>query len=232
MIHNVCKIACLSLLLGACHADTSVPPWPEADDAPAPDAAWPAPVPAADYTPPATRERLPGRIRVAVVPDLGRMELTAAQAGTQSGRAVIDVRGGHLVLGAGPDGELAVEDLSLLLGDVVVPTLDGDGPLLTGIRVVLGAPALGPAAWSDDGDSATVTLEPELVLEWGVVGQEGRVAPLPPQRLRGITLELRLETRRDGRVVVRATGRASGVFWSWAELVSFSDATLTLELAE
>ena len=73
---------------------------------------------------------------------------------------------------------------------------------------------------------------PELQLDWSLVGPDGRVTPLGAQHLRGLELGIRIDHLEGGKLVARIDGRARGIFWQWAQVVTLSDGLFTLELGE
>ncbi len=236
LCRSVLVAACLPLT--ACAAgDADLPPWADPDPgvpsgptsgAPDPDAPNGQP----PLVPPSARERLGTGVGLAATPARGYLDLHATAEGMAgTTRATLPVQAGRLGLRA--RGESAsLEALVIVVGDVTVPLPGLDPLVLRDVRLELGAPLEVPARFPTD-DTLWISNAPApLVLAWSLVTPSGRTVALGPQRLEGIALSLELRSLRDGRLEARLGGRATGLVWQWASVLSLSDVVFDVSFEE
>ncbi len=137
------------------------------------------------------------------------------------------VNGGDAMMRATPDGVLVVEKMTINLSDVVVePGVVYDAPInLTDIQLRLGTQLGLDTTWSDDGMSATGTGHADLLMDWAVLSNDGKVLPLATQKLRNVEFDVRATLGDDGlvhaEVMSAVDGRLGGIT-NHIELSDFS----------
>lgn len=212
-----------ALAAPACYYDAESGPVRPADDYPLP--AGNAQLP--DWPDPAARREL------LVNPEASTLRLTVSDLVAHTDRpASVPVLGG--VLGFSPEGagQLTLDEIQVVLGDVRVPTQASGDVILTGIRLESEPGLALPVAWREPGRQGFLKAPVTLRLEWKVVGDSGRAWPLAEQVLRGATLYLHVGLDATGRLRADALGIDTGTFWHWDGIYAFKDAVLTLVARE
>lgn len=177
-----------------------------------------------------TRDVLATPQAFTMVPASTTVELDASVdrgSSRETSHVIVPVTGGGAEVAADGD-QLALRDLTIDLAPVDIPaSIFSGGARLTELHLRLAAPATtANATWSDDDERGGGDVAVALELAWSIE-LDGKIYPLAPQRIDGIQLGLAVD--RDGdRIVFDAGAIASGVRWSWADLVFFGDLTLTL----
>jgi hypothetical protein len=141
----------------------------------------------------------------------------------------LPIDGGHAEVVAVGD-QLEISTLDLELSPVEVPTTIVSGGIrLTGVRLGLPQPAyIGDAVWVDD-DDVTATTKLALDLDWSL-DLGGNTWPLATQRLPDFETTIAIGRNGDA-VTLDVVTTASGVQWSWADIVAFGDVTIEVHAA-
>ncbi len=149
--------------------------------------------------------------------------------GWVAGSVELTVEHGQLVTRADARGSLKIERLSIDLGPIEIPeSVLGYAAQLTDVHLEAMRPAGVVTSWSGD-DEARATAEVELELTWSLT-IDGETSPLGAPRLPAVPLELVLTG--DGSVVrAEVNAAATGMFWSWADLIKLEDLNLFLAAA-
>lgn len=171
-----------------------------------------------------TRERLEDGVVLPLAVD-STFTLTAVRNGAEARTFDIELPALAGTLEASASGgELAVDALSVDLGDLVVSAEDlpSSGLRLTGVSVSLAEPAAATGLWSLDDETGQVELEVAFVLDWAVVGPDGEAIPLAPQHIDGVAATFQV-TREDGRLVATLDGALDGEFFDWSGLIELRD---------
>lgn len=147
----------------------------------------------------------------------------------EQGWLAIDVRAGSIYFGIDDRDALVLESLDLRLDDVTVTP--NDTPIrLTRIRLSA-EPLAGRPTWSgvEPGEAPAVetTSLLRLELEWALMGGDGVVVPLAPQRLTPIPAWLRV-TEVDGHLLAELDAASPDVLWSWAGIVEIAGVRMDL----
>jgi hypothetical protein len=144
--------------------------------------------------------------------------------GWVAGTVALAVKNGELVVGADARGSITIDHLAVDLGPIEIPrTVLGYDARLTDVHLEARKPAGVVTKWTGD-DEARATAEVELQLSWSLT-VDGKTTPLGAPRLPAVPIEL--DFTGDGASVrVEARAAATGMFWSWADLVKLEDLNL------
>ncbi len=217
--------AIAAAMASACYYDASTDAVRPADDYPLPDGGSAAGLP--DWPDPTTRREL------LINAEASSLRLTVADliAHTETPGSV-PVLGG--VLGFSPDasGQLALDELQVVLGDVHVPTQSSGDVVLTSLRLDSEPGLALPVAWREPGHQGFLKAPVSLHLSWKVIGSSGRAWPLAEQTLHGATLYLHVAVDSSARMRADVLGIDTGTFWHWDGIYALKDAVLTLVARE
>jgi hypothetical protein len=164
-------------------------------------------------------ERLSDRAYLEVDPT-SQVDATAIASGRalSVAPAIVD---GALVVRTTDDGYLLVEDMTLPLTDVTVPSgMFGPAPVrFTDLTVSLGTQLAVPLP-ADSGAALAGSGRADLILDWAMVDRSGRIIPLGMRRApraqftvaihegKGGTLHAELATQLDGVAIAIIDGAA------------------------
>lgn len=184
---------------------------------------------------PSARERMAGRqsfALAATAPEGGSFvsgQLSGALAGEPQ-LVALPVVGGRVTTRTDADGLVQLEQLEIELADVVLSEAQfpPHGLWLSGMRLRAARPAEAPVTWSDDDQHAVASVEVDLVLDWGVVVDDGELHPLASQTARGVRFELEVAASGPGGLSLSAGAFADGVVWRWSSLVELADVGVEL----
>lgn len=149
--------------------------------------------------------------------------------GWSSGTVDLTIESGELVASCDADGRLTIERVGLWLGPIEIPsTVLGHGAQLTKVHLQVDKPLTIAATWDGD-DAARATTALDLGLSWEL-SVDGSSSPLGAPNLPAIPIELALTGDGD-HVRAELRAHASGVVWSWADLVRLEELDLVLAAA-
>jgi hypothetical protein len=165
-----------------------------------------------------------------VVPAQTSIELDASVArGSASESAHVDlpVVSGRAALVAAGD-QLEISGLVVDLAPVQVPASIVPGGLtLTDLHLKLAAPVeTSDAVWTDGDDHLRGDVRLSLDLVWSVQ-LSGKTYRLSDQRIDDLDVGVNVDRVND-RITFDAGGLASGARWSWADIVVFSNLSVTV----
>jgi len=135
-----------------------------------------------------------------------------------------DVVSGTAAMRTTEDGTLLVEGISIYLTDITIEpgVVLPDEPLqLTDVRLRLGTQIAIDTEWN--GDRATGSGRGDLLMDWAILDDSGKVLPLATQKIRDAELLVDVSLA-DGEVHADVTSAVDGTFWDFSavELADFS----------
>jgi hypothetical protein len=142
------------------------------------------------------------------------------------------VHGGRAVLRTTDDGWLVVEDLEIHLDDVVIPQTGAKPMVLTNVELRLGTQLWLEPEWTGDGSAARGTAKADLLLDWGLVLDDGDVWPLATQKLGNQTFVVGVEQLADGSVIAQVDTTARGTVDQVNGLFTLQDLDVSVDAVE
>ncbi len=141
------------------------------------------------------------------------------------------VTGGDAMMRATPDGVVVVEKMTIDLSDVVVePGVVYDAPIhLTDIQLRLGTQLGLDTTWSDDQLSAEGTGHADLLMDWAVLTDDGKVLPLATQKLRNVEFNVRSVLGDDGQVHAEVMSAVDGRLGGITNHIELSDFSMAVQ---
>lgn len=143
------------------------------------------------------------------------------------GLADLRIDAGELVLSAGDDDTLSLDELRIDIGPIAIPESVLGYPLeLTNIQLSLVDSVKFVAEWSSE-DEARGNASIDLLLKWSLTNH-GTTSPLGSPDLPPVPVEV--EVSGNGQAVhaeVRVS--APGELWSWANVFRLEDLSLVLK---
>lgn len=144
--------------------------------------------------------------------------------------ATLAIDGGQLTARALADGRLAIDELTLVVGDVHLSpqALPPSGLELTAITVHV-RPLVIDARWSVGGAAVSAEAPVELLLDWSLA-EPGQVLPMATQRI-AVPLALEISRGAGGELVATLRADREGVFFTFAGLLELGDLRLSVAAA-
>jgi hypothetical protein len=143
-----------------------------------------------------------------------------------AGATTLTIEHGHLRISLDGSGRLAIDQLEIALAPIVLDGVFGKPAELHDVQLRLAARASSDATWTST-DDATASLAMKLAFDWAIVLDGAEPYPLATQQLGPATVDLVLAGNGD-RVDAHLALDASGVLWSWADLVQITELALSI----
>jgi hypothetical protein len=191
-------------------------------------------VPPGDDDSSSVRAELESGREFVLVPSASTLDVTVQRREGEAVRASLAVLGGDAAASVAADGEVRVERLRFDVDDIVMrpETLPPDGLHLTGVRLALDTLVDVRTQWTNRDNDATIQGEASLLLDWAVKASDGRVLPLATQHLPPLPFTASLRRSASGTLAANVGTVATGVFWTWGDILELSDLAVDLSAEE
>lgn len=156
--------------------------------------------------------------------DPAALSISVEESEAYIGDRILPLLSGRITLALEDSSNLRLSELSIDVGEM---KFYGEEPLgtlvLQDIKVRLEEPVSAPAHFNADRTAGSASAKLDLLLDWKMVTQQGKVVPLATQQLKDAHVDLGVHVDEQGRLVAEFAGGKQGTVLAWSQLVELED---------
>ena len=143
------------------------------------------------------------------------------------------VLGGYIDVRALDGDAAAIRDLVIDIDDVSLPEgIVSPDVRFTGVHARIARPESFEMTWGERGERAEAIVSLDLIVDWGVSVDGGKMHPLAPVNIKNLEMVLELSRGERGGIEAQLAGFRDGVFYEWGGVVELRGLALDVRAGD